>query len=173
MPRPIDHSNIPPHVLAAPPRTLHVVSTDSQAVFYIREDDFRMRVLPPIVPFEIRLGTWETDGVKVVVLLARLARSDALTFEQWLNIGEPIGVRTLQCLAAQSNVDYYVVGDNDLRYSHGRNTISPIANSIVNEIRSHAAWSRPDFDAACRRVNKLYPTASALWWEIQAPVRAS
>jgi hypothetical protein len=146
---------------------LVAVPVETDVVFYLREDDFGMKKYPRNCPVEMRLGTWQIDKVLTAVLLVRLARTDLTTFEFWLNAGDPTGVRTLQCLAAQAQIDVHVVADKDIRSLRINNPIRVDASRMVNTIRGRNAWTEDDFQQACARVSQLYPTPHAMWWSLE------
>lgn len=159
---------VPDEIKALPPGRLVALPVDTDVVLYLREEDFGMKRYPRQCPVELRLGTWQIDKVLAAVLLLRLARTDLTTFEFWLNAGEPTGVRTLQCLAAQAFVDVHVVADKEVRSLRVNNPLRVDASQIVNTIRGHNAWSLEDFQRACARISALYPTPHALWWNVEA-----
>jgi hypothetical protein len=159
---------IPESIRALAPGRLIITPIDSDAVIYLREEDWGMKKYPRQCPAELRLGTWEIDGVMTTVVLLRLARSDLTTFEFWLNAGDPNGVRTLQCLGSQTQVDVHIVADRMNRSLRVANVLRFDASMIVNRIRGRNAWPPEDFQAACSRVAQLYPTPYALWWACEA-----
>lgn len=155
---------IPDWVRALPAGRLIAHPVDNRVVLYLREEDFGMRRYPPKCPTELRLAVWEMDHILVIVLLLRLARTDLTTFECWIHAGEPRGVRTLQCLADQEQVDIQIVADREQRWLRAANRVRKEAAQLVETIRGRDAWEESDFQNACARVAKLYPTSHALWW---------
>ena len=159
--------DVPKSILSLPPGRMVATPIDTNVVFYIREEDWGMRKYPRQCPVELQLGTWEIDNVCAAVLLVRLARSDATTFESWVNAGDPNGVRTLQCLASQARVEVHIVPDTDVRSLRVPNSLRVDASYLVNTIRSRDAWAPEAFQRACARVSQLYPTPHSLWWACQ------
>lgn len=155
---------VPPAVRNAGLRTLSVHCSEDGAAVYLREDDFRLRVIQRQPVAELRLGRFDSEGVLVAVLLLRLDRNDAMTFETWVNAGTPAGVRTLQTLGDRTSVDLVLVGNTETRVLPLRSGIGPTARRIVDEIRTRPAWNESAFSAACRRVSGLYPGVKDLWW---------
>lgn len=163
MSRRMDRSTVPQSVIDQPLRTLQLLALDSEVVVYLREADFRLRTMSRNCAAQVRLGAWDIGEVKVVVFALRLDHNDAMTFEYWLNVGEPAGVRVLQCLAAQKTIDVVVVGEEDTRFYRVPSTGAHIASRIVKQIRRQGAWSEAAFRQATTRVSQLYPSASAMW----------
>lgn len=155
---------VPDSVRSLAPGRLVAIPVDTDVVLYLREQDWGMKKYPRQCPVELRLGTWEIDDVLAVVLLLRLARTDLTTFECWINAGDPNGVRTLQCLAGQAQLDIHVVADKEVRSLRASNHMRVDASIIINNIRGRNAWSPEDFQRTCARVSSLYPTPHALWW---------
>jgi hypothetical protein len=154
----------PQRVLARPTGSIEVTVLEDAAVVWVREDVFGLRKYPPHCPIELRLGSWEMDGTLAVVLLVRLARLDATTFESWIDASMPEGVRILQCLASQSFVDVHFVTDSVARSLRATNEVRIAASARINVLRSRNTWTPEEFEKALLRVSKLYPTAKALWW---------
>lgn len=159
---------IPDGIRTLRPGRLVAAPIDTDVVLYLREEDWGMKKYPRLCPVELRLGTWEIDKVLAVVLLLRLARTDLTTFETWINAGDPNGVRALQCLAGQSNIDVHIVADKQTRSLRAANHLRIDASMIINTIRGRNAWSPEEFQRACARVSRLYPTPHALWWNLDA-----
>lgn len=154
---------VPPYVRQMSKGRMVITAHDTDAVVYIRDDDWGMRNYPRQCPAELRIGTWDVNNAMAAVLLVRLARSDLTTFESWMNAADPNIVRVLQCLASQSQIDIHVVADSEVRSLRAANKLQFDASQIINAIRSRDAWSDADFQAACSRIAQLYPTPHALW----------
>jgi hypothetical protein len=156
--------SVPQSVLALPPGRLVVVPTEEGATLYLREDNFGMRKYPQRCPFEMRLASWDMDGALAIVLMARLAASDATTFECWIDAAHPAGVRTLQCLASQPYADLHIVTTGITRSLRANNDAQMYPSILLNMIRSRPAWTPEGFAGVIRRLTTLYPTAKSLWW---------
>lgn len=154
---------IPAHVRKQPAGRLTVASADSDVVLYLREDDWGMKKYPRQCPGQLRMCHWDMDGVLAVAVLLRLARSDATTFEHWINPADTVSVRTLQCFAGQTHVDVHIVADSEVRSLRLPNSLLVPASTLVNDIRRRQAWTSGDFRRVCGRLAKLYPTPAALW----------
>lgn len=163
MSRRMDRSAVPQSVIDQPLRTLQLLALDSEVVVYLREADFRLRTMSRNCTAQIRLGAWDVDEVKVVVVALRLDHNDAMTFEYWLNVGEPAGVRILQCIANQKTIDVVVVGEVDTRFYRVPSSGARVASQIVKQIRRQGAWSESAFRQATTRISQLYPSAAPMW----------
>lgn len=158
---------IPALVHQQPAGRLLVAAVDADVVLYLREDDWGMKKYPRHCPGQLRMGSWDRDGVLAVAVLLRLARSDATTFEHWINPADAAAVRTLQCLAGQTQVDVHVVADSEVRSLRLANPLLLPASRIVNNIRHRQAWTEDDFQRLCARIAQLYPTPASLWWNCE------
>ncbi len=158
---------IPDHVRQAAPGRLMAVAEDTDVVLYLRESELGMRNYPRRCPASLRVLTWDIDRVLVIVLLLRLNRNDATTFEVWIDAGEPEGVRMLQCLAAQGAIDVHILAEPTIRSLRLNNPLVIDAAQLVNDVRNREAWSDDEFEKVCRRIATLYPTASSLWWSAE------
>ncbi len=155
---------VPESVLKLPPGQMVVLPSEEGAVLYLREDDFGMRKYPQRCPFEMRLASWDIEGALAIVLLARIAASDATTYESWINAAHPAGVRTLQCLASQPYADLHIITSGIARSLRASNDAQMYPNILLNMIRTRPAWSPEHFDNVLRRITTLYPTPKTLWW---------
>lgn len=156
---------VPPSVLDKRPGTLVLITADPEVLLFLREDEWGLMKYPAKCPVELRMGTWDVDQVLLVVLLVRLARSDLTTYEAWINVGDPLGVRTLQCLAPQPKIDLHVVTDRIVRSLRVLNPLRLQASELIHTIRNRNAWTPEQFEAAQLRLSRLHPTPSALWWQ--------
>lgn len=156
--------DVPDDIRTMYPGQLVATSTKTEVTLYLREEDFGMKKYPRRCPVELRLSTWEIDHVVAVVILVRLARTDLTTFECWVNAGEPNGVRAMQCLASQPQIDVHVVADREVRSLRRPNPLRLEAMRVVKLVRHREAWPQDGFQRACARITQLYPTAHALWW---------
>jgi hypothetical protein len=156
--------HIPSVVQSAPPGALVMTSVDADVVYFIREDEWGLKNYPRECPVEIRLGSWEVGAVLLIGIVVRLARADRTTFDCFVNIGSPTGVRTLQQLAVQPHIDVHIATDGGVvRSFRVANPLRLDAGYFVNTIRSRAAWSEEDFSAALARLNQLHPSPEAMW----------
>ncbi len=154
---------IPDLVLAAPTHSLVLVPIDPAVQFYIREDEFTLATYPPRCTLEFALPVWDDREVICVALLLRLAGRHASTFERWLNPADPAGLRVLQLLAAQLNLDLVLVSDRTQRSFRRRNTLAGQAAGLVASLRVRRSWTAEEFDRRRARLDTLYPTPAALW----------
>lgn len=155
---------VPDHVLKLAPGRMVLLPTEKEVVCYLRDDEFGMRRYPRHCTVELRLRIFEIEHVFATVVMVRVAKLDAVTFESWVDVADPRGVRSMQCLAAQDTLDLSIVAPTETRMLRTRNTLRAEAHRLVETVRRHNAWSPADFDRACRRISQLYPTASRLWW---------
>jgi hypothetical protein len=160
-------TRVPPFIYDLKPGVLTAVIQDPNVVLYLREDEFGLRKYPPQCPVELEIGTWNVGDVVLVVLLLRLAHRDATTFEAWVNVGDPEGVRMLQTLKPQDKVDVHIVTDRLARSFRVPNPLRLSASALVHVLRQHNAWSPEEFVAAQRRLTQLFPTPRDLWWRCQ------
>lgn len=158
---------IPKAIRKLRPGRLVASAADNDVVLYLREEDWGMKKYPRQCPIELCMGTWPIGSIIVTAILVRLARNDLTTFEFFLNAGDPEGVRTLQCLGSQSQIDLHIVADRDVRSLRAANPMRFDASMLVNRLRGRDAWPPEDFQKACMRVAQLYPNAHSLWWACQ------
>ena len=155
---------VPAEVFAKSPATLVIVSEPTEVTLFLCENEWGLKKYPRDCPAELRLGSWDIDQVLLVGLLLRLARSDATTFDCWIDAGNPAGIRTLQNLAAQSCINVHVVTHEVAWSLRLENPAREDAAMLLNRLRSREACSAEEFHRALARLNKLYPTPQALWW---------
>lgn len=161
----------PKAILEKPVGCLLAISTESEVTLFVREDEWGLKKYPSRCQTELRLGTWDIDDVLLNVLLLRLGASDLGTFECWVNAAEPLGVRTLQCLAAQAKVNTYLVIDRVVRSFRLANRLQAAADRLVSVVRLRKTWTEEEFQLAQTRLAELYPTPHALWWNCPQPRR--
>ena len=154
---------VPDSVVQAPPHSLQLVAGDSAVDFYVREDEFMHAKYPQQCSLEFALPTWDNGQVIGVAVLVQLAGRNASTFDRWLNVAKPDGLRILQLLASQSTLDLFLVSDRVFRSFSQRNVLSGQAAGIVATLRLRASWSDVDFETWRKRLDTLYPTSDALW----------
>lgn len=164
MPGGIKKVEIPPEVRATGRPALAVVTTRTEVSFFLCQDEWLLKKYPRDCPLELRLGTWEIDDVLLVALLLRVARADETTFDCWVDAGNPNGLRIIQNLAAQNDVDLHLAADEVARSVRLPNTVRLDAMRFVEKVRVHSAWSTEDFARALARLNQLYPTPHGVWW---------
>jgi hypothetical protein len=154
---------VPPAVLSKPPGSLVPILSRGEVVLFVRETEWNVKRYPPACPVDLRVGHWEIDSVLLVALVLRLARSDAATFDCPMDVQTPLGIRVLQGLAAQPQVDVHVVADQAVRRFRATNPAPEEAAYLVDSVRSREPWSAEDAERALARLNQLYPTARDLW----------
>ncbi len=162
---------LPPAVRRSPSGSLIPVIGDNDLTLYVREDVFDLKKYPRECPGELRMGTWQIDRSLLVVLILRLARSDAATFDCPLDVGNAQGVRILQCLASQNSIDVFIVTDRVVRSLRLPNPLRAFAGKLVKRLHNRTAWSPEEWHTALARLNQLYPTAVALWRSLEQVVR--
>lgn len=160
---------VPDHVYELRPGALTAALIEPNVVLYLRETEFGLRQYPGNCPIEMLIGTWEIDEIVLVALLLRLARNDATTFEAWINVGDPLGVRMLQRLKPQPKVDVHLVTDCVARSFRVPNPMRVSASRLVHLLRKHHAWTPEQFTEAQRRLSTLFPKPCDLWWRCQEP----
>ena len=154
---------VPPPVLQRRPGTLNAEIVPPDLVLYLREDSWGMRKYVADAKAEMRLGVWEIGEVLLSILIVRVGRSDVTTFDCQIDLGSAPGVRTMQCLAVQNQIDLHLVTDQVLRSWRLLNPCRLEAARLVDAVRNRA-WDPAQHEAALARVNQLYPTAHSLWW---------
>jgi len=158
------HVQIPPAVLSAAPGSLVATVLQGEVVLFLRETEWGLKRYPTACPVDLRLGSWEIDNVLLVALILRLARSDAATFDYQLDVRSPGGIRMLQCLAVQPQIDVHLASEKTVRTFRAANPGAMEAGILVDKIHSREPWSPEDGERALARLNQLYPTAHDLWW---------
>jgi len=153
----------PPAVLEAPPHCLVVVPTEQAVQLYVREDEFTLARYPTRCPVELALADFDNGETMCVVLLARLARRNACTFERFLNVADPGELRILKLLSTQRTIDLFLVSDCVRRSFRVKNTLAGLAAGLIATLRRRRSWTPEAFLAWRRRIDTLYPTPEALW----------
>ncbi|MEW6250270.1 MAG: hypothetical protein AB1716_06465 [Planctomycetota bacterium] len=133
-------------------------------VLFVREDDWGLKRYPAEPGAELRLGAWEIDELLLTMLIVRIGRSDLTTFDCHIDLGSAPGVRMMQCLAVQPQLELYVVTSRITRSWRWPNPLRLQAAVLVNAARHRPAWEPGAYQAALARLNQLYPTPSSLWW---------
>ena len=141
---------IPDAVLQAPYHALILVPLDPTVQFYIREDDFTLASYPPRCTLEFALPVWDDREVICAALLVRLAGRNAATFDRWLNPADPTGLRILQLLSGQLNLDLLLVSERTQRSFRRRNNVAGIAAGIVASLRLRRSWTAEEFEHAAQ-----------------------
>ncbi len=157
---------LPQVVLEAHPGTLIPVLDLGKVELYLREDEWGLKKYPPSCHLDVRIGTWEIDGVLLAVLLARFNHSDPATFESWINVAEPAGVRLIQALEPQKHLNVNIVTERFARAFRVPNPLRLDAGQLVKQLRRHYAWSLEQYEAAQRRLARMYPSPVKLWWHM-------
>jgi hypothetical protein len=135
-----------------------------EVVLFVRETEWGLKRYPPACRVELRLWSWEIDNVPLVALVLRFARSDCATFDCHLDVQTPAGLRMLQGLASQSQIDVHLVADQTIRTFRVANPAPEEAARLVDKVRARKPSSADDVERAMARLNQLYPTARDLWW---------
>lgn len=167
MPGGVKKVQIPAEVRAKPRPALAVVTSRTEVTLFLCEDEWLLKRYPRDCPLEVRLGSWEIDNVLLVAILLRVARTDEKTFDCWLDVANPHGLRIIQNLTAQSDVEIHLTADEVFRSFRLANPVRLDAMRMVEKVRMHAAWSAEDFSRALARQNRLYPTPHAVWWSCE------
>ncbi len=155
---------IPEHVLRKPRGVLVAETIESAVVLFVREDLFELKRYPAQkCAVDLRLATWDMPPVVLAALILRLARNDATTFDLQLDISTPPAVRLLQTLVDQGQIDIHLVTDTVARSFRIANPVRLDAGYLVNRLRTLPGWPPEAHQEALCRLNKLYPTAAALW----------
>ena len=155
---------VPAAIRSKSPGTLVPLVVRAQMELFLRDSEWSVKRYPAACPVELRLGTWEIDKVLLVALVVRLARSDGATFDCEINVRTPTGMRMLQCLGGQSQIDIHLVGDQTVRTLRAHNPAAVAAGYLIDNVRSRAPWTTEEGDHALDRLNTLYPTSHDLWW---------
>ncbi|MFH1745502.1 MAG: hypothetical protein ABIG44_00495 [Planctomycetota bacterium] len=153
----------PKRVTEAPPHSLCLVPTESAVEMYVREDEFIAARYPAQCTCEYQLPVWDEEGVMCMAFLLRLAGTNAGTFDSWINVAEPGGLRLAQLLSTQSNINTYLVTDRITRSFRHRNPLKGKAAGVVATIRTRVMWSADQFEALRQRLDQLYTSSAALW----------
>jgi hypothetical protein len=163
---------VPSSVMNRPPGTLVPAVIRGEVMLYVRETAWGLRRLPPACPAELRLGSWEFENVVIVTLLVRLARNDAATFDCQLDVRSALGMRILQYLSSQAQVEVHVASEESVRTFRAANPDTRKAAQLVAMIQDCEPWSAEQAERALARLNQLYPTPHALWWMDAARARS-
>lgn len=155
--------SIPEQVLAQTAPALVISVVRGEVAFFIAETVWGLARYPRTCPVEMRFGTWNIDQVTLVAVVLRLAQSDACTFDYWIDAQSPEGVRILQSLAAQSEIDVHLVTTELARSLRVKNPAVIEAAGLVDQLRTGRRWTPAEYMDAFARINKLYPTAPVLW----------
>ncbi len=129
-------TEVPVGVLQRPAGTLNAVVVPPDVVLFLREDSWALK----------KYG------------------SDASTFDYHIDLGSAPGVRLMQCLAYQPQIDLHLVTNQVVRSWRIPNQSRAQAASLVDAVRNRA-WDPGQYHAALARLNQLYPTAHSLWWQ--------
>jgi len=155
---------VPEHVRRKPRGVMVAETIDSAVVLFVREDLFELKRYPAQkCAVDLRLATWDMSPVLLTALILRLARNDATTFDLQLDVSTPPAVRLLQSLVDQAQIDIHLVTDVVVRSFRIANPVRLDAGYLVNRLRTMPAWPPEAHQEALARLNKLYPTAAALW----------
>jgi hypothetical protein len=157
---------VPPAVLDKSPGSLVAMVVQGEVVLFLRETEWGLKRYPTACPVDLRLGSWDINNVLLVALILRLARSDAATFDCQLDASSAGGVRILQCLAVQSQIEVHLASESAVRTFRAANPSPVDAGILVDKIHSREPWSPEDSERALARLNQLYPTACDLWRSI-------
>jgi hypothetical protein len=158
---------LPPAVLEAPPHCLVVFPTEQAVQLYVREDEFTLARYPARCPVELALADFDNGEAMCVVLLVRLARRNASTFERFLNVADPNELRVLKLLSTQRTVDVFLVSECVRRSFRVKNGLAGPAAGLIAALRRRRSWEPEAFLAWRRRLDTLYPTPEALWRSIR------
>ena len=154
---------VPKEVIDARPHSLWLVPLETAIELYVREGEFMAMRYTAKSTCELRLPMWDQEGVMCVAFLLRLGGWNAGTFERWINVAEPSGLRLVQLLAGQQTISTFLVTDRITRAFRQRNPLAGKAAGIVAAVRLRAMWTPEEFAAQCRRLDTLYPSAAAMW----------
>ncbi len=155
--------NVPPSVLDAPTGTLVYTLVGAQLTFYVRVGLFDLSQYPRNTSVDFRLASWQIERVLPVAMILRLAHRDTTTFDAWIDIGTPVGLRVMQALSSQHHVDVHLVTTEIVRSFHTQNPARASATQLVRTTQAGDSWSRQEFQKALDRMNRLYPTPESLW----------
>lgn len=145
---------------------VHVELTRAGASVYVRSSTAEAAGFPRHVKAEVKLPTWDAPPVVAIALLVRLGGRPDLTFQHWINAGNPYGIRMLQQFSRAPHIPVFVVTDQIERSHRATNMLRTKAGYLVDELapRIHA-WSHEVFHETAARLDRLYPTAAHLWAE--------
>lgn len=158
-------ATFPKTILAKRSGCMELHCEGEDVALFIREQKIHVGDYPRSCHADVKLPTWDSPPILAIALLARLARRELMTFQSWINGGNPTGVRTIQALARQRVLDIHLVTEEGVaRTLRCGNTVRGIARRIVGELERRAkAWSDDKFEEVCGQIDRLYPTPSGLW----------
>lgn len=158
-------ATIPKSILAKPRGCMQIHSDGEDVSLFIREEKIHIGDYPRCCHTDIKMPTWDSPPILAIALLVRLARRELMTFQTWINAGNPAGVRIVQALGRQRVLDIRLTTDEGIaRTFRCGNTVRSTARRVVRQIENRAkAWSNEKFDEVCNHIDRLYPTQSALW----------
>lgn len=160
----IDKS-LPPAVATASPHSLVMVPEEHCIELFVKETEFTAAEYPRRCTVDLLLPVWDDGEVIMVALLLRLADRNRCTFEAWINVAEPRGVRLIQLLAQQQRVNVHIATERIFRSFRCSNTAQAVASKLVDLLRHRQTWTPDAFDQRLRQFTTLYPSAHTLWYE--------
>jgi hypothetical protein len=160
----MDGPKIPRSILEKPAGCMAIEPTASDVSALVRMTKWGAAHLARFCDVDMQLPWWDSPPVLAVALLLRLARDELLTYQTWIDAGNPHGVRVLQNLANRDHIQVHIVTDQIERTLRAHNTVRRAALNLVRLIgpRRHA-WGKDLFEQARQRIDTLYPTADRLW----------
>lgn len=157
---------VPQGVYSACPGSVNIHLTEQGAAVYLRATPDSIGTFPQHVKAEVKLPSWESPPIVAVALLVRLGGRPDLTFQHWINAGNPHGIRTLQQFSRTGHLPVFVVTDRIARSHRASNTLRTKATYLVSQLapRIHA-WSHELYHETTARLDRLYTTPARLWGE--------
>jgi hypothetical protein len=151
-------------LLTRPRGTLLLSPRATGLDLYLREDYRHASHYPTPCPGDIRLHSWERDGVLVVGLLICCAKKPLLTFQAWLNLNTAHDMQVLAALRGDGDLMLQIVTEQGRRSIRIPNVVRRDAVRIAGDMKNlKALWTPEQFEAACRSLDRDYPTASSLY----------
>ncbi len=155
---------IPASIYRERPGTCLTILDRTRLAIVIREDAFRLAHYPRDCPVELRLPVWSRPPVTLAALLLRVARSDLHTFDRWLDGAQAADQRMIQALSRQDSLEVAAVAEREKRAFTVQNTLQAATATLLEVVRAEGSWTREQFSAGRAEIERLYPSASALWW---------
>lgn len=154
----------PPAILSKPRGCMIVHYGGGGVELMVRESRVRMGDYPRVCPVQLKMCAWDYSPVIVVAILARFNRQAVMTYQSWLDCGEPAGVSLLKQFPRRDEINVHLVTDEIARTFRVPNVLSRKARQVIERLEQHQkGWSREQFAQARAKLDRLYVTAADVW----------
>lgn len=157
-------SDLPSIVNNQATNTIAFDPTVSDAVCYLKLDEWMVKRVSREAQIDVRLPSWEAGPVFLSVFLIRVDREPMQTYEHWLNPGLPSAGETLKALARNQDLTIGLVTDRLVRRVRQFNSLRRRALQLFQRLgRQGGTWNMPRYEEARDQVSRLYPGPTDLW----------